>query len=140
MIVGLTLNNNPTVQDVWNTTPAWGVPYSGSNDVAPGAITSTKIDSGAGGFGQSVGGLGVYMWLDDQLLRRRLRTTPRQFGAVLILSTAHRATWFPDQSPYCSAWPTSNAGTANFLVRRCLRPEREAFIPGSAHGTGGRHR
>ena len=64
MILGVTLNNNPTVQDVWNTTPAWGVPYS-SSSVAPGAITSAKIDSGAGGFGQNVGGLGVYMWLDD---------------------------------------------------------------------------
>jgi hypothetical protein len=64
LIVGVTLNNNPTVQDVWNTTPAWGFPYSGSS-TAPGAITSTKIDSGAGGFGQNVGGLGVYMWLDD---------------------------------------------------------------------------
>jgi len=64
MILGVTLNNNPTVQDVWNTTPAWGFPYSGSA-VAPTAITSTKIDSGAGGFGQNVGGLGVYAWLDD---------------------------------------------------------------------------
>src|SRR6202043_969157 len=63
LILGVTLNNNPTVQDVWNTTPAWGFPYSASS-VAPGAITSTKIDSGAGGFGQTVGGLGVYMWLD----------------------------------------------------------------------------
>jgi hypothetical protein len=64
VIVGVTLNNNPTVQDVWNTTPAWGVPYAGSS-VAPSAITSAKIDSGAGGFGQHVGGLGVYLWLDD---------------------------------------------------------------------------
>jgi hypothetical protein len=64
VIVGVTLNNNPTVQDAWNTTPAWGVPYSGSS-VAPSAITSAKIDSGTGGFGQHVGGLGVYMWLDD---------------------------------------------------------------------------
>ena len=64
MILGVTLNNNPTVQDVWNTTPAWGFPYSNSS-VAPGPITSTKVESGAGGFGQNVGGLGVYMWLDD---------------------------------------------------------------------------
>jgi hypothetical protein len=64
MILGVTLNNNPTVQDVWNTTPAWGFPYSGSA-VAPAAITSAKIDSGAGGFGQNVGGLGVYAWFDD---------------------------------------------------------------------------
>jgi hypothetical protein len=31
LILGVTLNNNPTVQDVWNTTPAWGFPYSGSS-------------------------------------------------------------------------------------------------------------
>jgi hypothetical protein len=64
LIIGVTLNNNPTVQDVWNTTPAWGFPYSGSS-VAPAPISSAKIDSGAGGFGQSVGGLGVYAWFDD---------------------------------------------------------------------------
>jgi hypothetical protein len=64
LIVGVTLNNNPTVQDVWNTTPAWGYPFALSG-VAPGPITSAKIDNGAGGFGQSVGGVGVYMWLDS---------------------------------------------------------------------------
>jgi hypothetical protein len=64
LILGVTLNNNPTVQDVWNTTPAWGIPYSNSGS-APGSSTSAKVDSGAGGFGQSVGGIGVYMWLDD---------------------------------------------------------------------------
>jgi hypothetical protein len=64
MILGVTLNNNPTVQDVWNTTPAWGFPYSLSS-VAPAPITSAKVDSGAGGFGQTVGGLGVYVWFDD---------------------------------------------------------------------------
>src|SRR6202045_66793 len=61
VIVGLTLNNNPTVQDVWNTTPAWGFPYSGSR-VAPGQIASAQID---GRLGQSVAGLGVYTWFDD---------------------------------------------------------------------------
>jgi hypothetical protein len=60
-IVGLTLNNNPTVQDVWNTTPAWGFPYSNSS-VAPGQIVSSQID---GRLGQSVAGLGAYVWLDD---------------------------------------------------------------------------
>jgi hypothetical protein len=61
LIVGLTLNNNPSVQDVWNTTPAWGFPYSGSS-VAPGQITSAQID---GRLGQSVAGLGLYTWFDD---------------------------------------------------------------------------
>src|SRR5579862_6599880 len=61
LIVGLTLNNNPTVQDAWNTTPAWGFPYSNSS-VAPGQIASAQID---GRLGQSVAGLGAYIWLDD---------------------------------------------------------------------------
>ena len=64
LILGVTLNNNPTVQDVWNTTAAWGFPYSNSS-VSPTPMTSAKIDSGAGGFGQTVGGIGVYAWFDD---------------------------------------------------------------------------
>jgi len=66
LIIGITLNNNPTVQDVWNTTPAWGHPYA-SSSTAPSPVTSAKVDSGAGGFGQTVGGLGVYAWLDDHV-------------------------------------------------------------------------
>ncbi|HJP67987.1 MAG TPA: hypothetical protein VJ846_03710, partial [Sphingomicrobium sp.] len=27
-VLGLTLNNNPTVQDPWNTLPAWGFPFT----------------------------------------------------------------------------------------------------------------
>src|SRR6202041_751267 len=56
-----TLNNNPPVQDVWYSTPAWGFPYAGSS-VAPAPIAATQID---GTLAQSVAGLGVYMWLDD---------------------------------------------------------------------------
>jgi hypothetical protein len=63
LILGVTLNNNPTVQDVWNTTPAWGFPYAGSG-VAPGPSASAQID---GRLGQSVAGLGVYLWLDSHL-------------------------------------------------------------------------
>ncbi len=61
LILGLTLNNNPTVQDVWNTTPAWGFPYSGSS-VAPTPAAATQID---GRVAQSVAGVGVYTWIDD---------------------------------------------------------------------------
>ncbi len=56
LIYGLTLNNNPTVQDVWNTTPAWGFPYAASA-VAPAPAAATMIDGGLGG---EVAGLGAY--------------------------------------------------------------------------------
>ena len=30
LVYGVSLNNNPTVEDVWNSTPAWGYPYVAS--------------------------------------------------------------------------------------------------------------
>jgi hypothetical protein len=61
VIYGITANNNPTVQDPWNTTPAWGFPYSGSN-VAPGPAAATQIDGAYAGF---VGGAGGYAFIDN---------------------------------------------------------------------------
>lgn len=56
---GITLNNNPGVEDVWNSTPVWGFPYiSTSSGVSP--IASPLIN---GGLGQDVAGVGGYsMW------------------------------------------------------------------------------
>src|ERR1700676_4860034 len=34
IVYGVTFNNNPTVEDLWNSTPAWGFPFTASN-VAP---------------------------------------------------------------------------------------------------------
>ena len=53
---GVTLNNSPTVEDVWNSTPTWGFPYA-SSAVAPTPAASALID---GGLDAQVGGLGVY--------------------------------------------------------------------------------
>ena len=63
MIFGFTLNNNPTVQDVWNSTPAWGFPFS-SSAVAPTPAAATLID---GGLGQAVAGLGAYAFWNSLL-------------------------------------------------------------------------
>ena len=56
---GVTLNNNPTVSDIYNTTPAWSFPFASSSvAIAPNA--ATLID---GGLAQQVAGLGAYaMW------------------------------------------------------------------------------
>lgn len=59
LLYGLTLHNNPSVQDVWNTTPAWGFPFV-SSPVAPSPAASPLIE---GGLEQSVLGLGAYaLW------------------------------------------------------------------------------
>lgn len=57
-IVGMTLNNNPTVSDLWNSTPAWGFPFTAS-PLAPTPDAATIID---GGLAQQVAGLGAYAW------------------------------------------------------------------------------
>lgn len=64
-IYGLTLNNGPTVEDVWNSTSAWGFPWVGS-EVAPGPTASTLLGGGISGAG-SVAGLGAYAFWDNHL-------------------------------------------------------------------------
>lgn len=60
---GLSLNNNPTVQDVWNSTPAFGFPYAASNAVVS-PLAATAID---GTFGQSVAGVTAYVFWKESL-------------------------------------------------------------------------
>ena len=56
---GLTLNNNPTLEDLWNASPAWGYPFI-ANDSAPGPSASPIIN---GQLAADVAGLGGYaMW------------------------------------------------------------------------------
>src|SRR5689334_7967387 len=63
LLLGTSLNNNPTVQDVWNTIPAWRFPYI-SSTLAPQPAASTFIQ---GAFSQRVAGLSAYGFLDDML-------------------------------------------------------------------------
>lgn len=63
LIYGVTLNNNPTVQDVWNSTPAWGFPYAFSS-ITPIPQASSLV---AGGLAQRVLGLGGYFFYDGML-------------------------------------------------------------------------
>ena len=60
---GVTFNNNPTVEDLWNSTPAWGYPFTSSN-VAPGPAAGALIN---GGLAQDVAGLGGYTMWNDHL-------------------------------------------------------------------------
>lgn len=87
VLVGLTLNNNPTVQDPWNSTAAWGFPYA-SSSVAPGPNASARLDSGAGGVGQNAAGLGAYLWFDHALYAEfSLYTAAKTGGAHPLDST-----------------------------------------------------
>lgn len=64
VIYGLTAHNNPTVQDVWNTAPAWTVPYFTTQLGFTGPSANPISD---GQFSQRVGGLGGYLFINDRL-------------------------------------------------------------------------
>ncbi len=57
LIYGLSLNNNPSVQDLWNTTPAWGFPWAGSSSALTPSTAQPLI---SGGLAQQVAGLSAY--------------------------------------------------------------------------------
>jgi hypothetical protein len=63
VVFGVTVNNNPTVQDLWNSTPAWGFPYIASA-LAPTPAAGPII---SGGLAQSVLGSTVYAMVDDHV-------------------------------------------------------------------------
>ena len=63
VIYGLSLNNNPTVQDLWNSTPAWGQPFF-TSAVLQGPAAATKVE---GAMAQSVAGLSAYAFVDQSL-------------------------------------------------------------------------
>jgi hypothetical protein len=63
LIVGIFANNNPSMQDVWNSTPAWGYPYVGPA-FALGPPASPLLD---GGLAQNAVGAGVYAYWDRSL-------------------------------------------------------------------------
>jgi hypothetical protein len=63
LIYGVSLNNNPTVQDLWNSTPARGFPYASSNAVVS-PLAGTQID---GAMAQSVAGLTAYVMWNEAL-------------------------------------------------------------------------
>lgn len=76
LIYGFTLHNNPTVQDVWNSTPAFGFPYT-TSPLASTPAAATLID---GTLAQQVAGLGGYVFWKKSL-----------YGEVSFYRTADRA-------------------------------------------------
>lgn len=57
LLYGITLNNNPSVQDVFNSTPAWGYPYIGPGGAFQGYGAQPVV---MGAYAQQLAGLGVY--------------------------------------------------------------------------------
>ncbi|MEO8926347.1 MAG: hypothetical protein ABI306_04210 [Caulobacteraceae bacterium] len=62
VVLGLNLNNNPTVQDSFNTLLAWGFPYT-SSSLEPHPAASPLI----GNLAQNTLGLSAYTWINSEV-------------------------------------------------------------------------
>jgi len=107
---GITMNNNPGVEDLWNSTPAWGYPFVGSN-VAPGPSAGALIN---GGLAQDVAGAGGYAMLNDHWYLAGTIYRSEHIGGAQPNSGAGFGFNIRGIAPYWrAAWQTSTKN--NFL-------------------------
>ncbi len=130
MVLGLTLNNSPTVQDPFNTLPTWGFPYTDSG-LPPGPGASPLI----GNLGQTVLGVTAYAWVDSRLYVEA--GGYRSLGAR-TLARLGADPFSPGEidgvAPYARVAYHRNFGTQNVEAGAFLLDAR--IFPGRDHSAG----
>jgi hypothetical protein len=87
LVYGLDLNNNPTVEDLWNSTPAWSYPWVAS-DWAPTSAANPII---TGHLAQDAAGFGGYAMWDNHL-----------YLDAAVYRSAHVGNPLPNDGTCCS--------------------------------------
>lgn len=120
LVYGLTLNNNPTVQDVWNSSPAWAYPYV-SSSISPVAHLPYQALL-EGGLAQQVSGLGAYLYW-KKTIYAELASYQSTNGILSILSQGNHAgsadhprTFIKGHNPYWRLAYTGEAGPHNWML------------------------
>lgn len=113
LIVGAFANNNPSMQDVWNSTPAWGYPYV-SPSFTLGPPAAPLLD---GGLAQNAVGGGVYAFWNKSLYAElsMYKTANGPFG-FLHSGDNSGITRIKDGAPYWRLAYTKEIGAHNFMV------------------------
>src|SRR5262249_44808968 len=120
VILGLTANNNPTVQDPWNTAPAWGYPFV-SSGLAPTPAASPLIAEGLAG---QVYGIGGYTLVNNLLYLEVGGYHHIDAGAQQALGVFDPAADVVEGfAPYWRGAPPHNWGGERFLAGRALWPD-----------------
>ena len=119
-VYGFSLNNNPSVQDVWNSSPAWGYPYVSSIISPVAKIPFAMILEG--GLAQQVAGLGGYVYW-NKTLYGEVSLYRSASGILSFLRQGnypgdanHPRTFVRGQNPYWRLAYTREWGPSNFMV------------------------
>ena len=124
---GFTLNNEPMVQDVWNTSPDWSFPYTTST-LAPTPGAASLID---GGLAAGVLGLSAYGWYDHHLyIEGGGYTTPAAGTLTWLGSDPTSPGDMHGLAPYARiAYQTDFAGgtgeIGGFFLKAAINPGRD---------------
>lgn len=107
---GITVNNNPSVEDLWNSTPAWGFPWiSSGSGVSP--LASPIIQ---GALGQDVAGVGVFSMWNNHLYTDVTAYRSEHGGAATPVTGTGQAYNISGVAPYWRAAWQQNWGS-NYL-------------------------
>ena len=107
LLVGIDSNNDPTLQDVWNTVPSWGFPFYGAPQ-APGAPASPMIANLA----QETGSIGAYALFDRQFyVELSMYRVGNGFFRFMNAGTSYQtgAQYLKGFNPYWRAYWTQRA-------------------------------
>jgi hypothetical protein len=113
MTVGATLNNSPTVSDIYNSTPAWSAPAL-SSGAAPGPSAAPLVD---GVLAFQVAGLGLYgAWNGNVYAEFALYRSAPQRIALPLDNTTGATNIIQGVMPYWRLAGEKNFGDHNLSV------------------------
>jgi hypothetical protein len=110
-IYGLTLHNNPTVQDVWQTTPAWGFPFTVPPNV-PTPAAESLID---GALAQQAVGIGGYAFW-HKTVYAELTAYRRGDGVLSFLRAGQDPAGLDSYNPYWRLAYNREWGASSLMV------------------------
>ncbi|TDN62046.1 cytochrome C [Paraburkholderia sp. BL10I2N1] len=137
-ILGVTLHNNPTVQDVWNTAPAWSYPYVSSSTSAVGSPQFLPIIEG--GLAQQAVGTGAYVYW-NKTIYAELTAYSTADGIWSFLSKGskpgdpnHPQTYLRGYNPYFRLalthdWGPHSVMLGTYVLDAEVYPNDAAFFP-----------
>lgn len=138
LILGVTTNNTPAMQDLWVTTPANTYPYRTSGLLNAWGIgqfgPTTLID---GGLASQVGGLGVYTMLDDSFYAEFANYRNMHSDIASLQLSGPVNTIKSNYNPYWRLAWSRVAGADSFMLGTfgmITTLTRDPMVPGSASG------